>query len=670
MNHKDCYLTAPSNDPDDKTAVCKDVCHSDNCNKDPAVPPNVDATYAKCAVCSETRDDQGRTVGNGDKGCFESGEGFEATCTSTNDVCVTETLVDWQPRGYHIFQMQRRCGPSSENSGCTGFNSASINFKDCKHVCEGDNCNNDNTELDKLQSVRNVEQCHTCMKTVSNDGSITGNRQCGVAFDEQESGIGKPQYGLKDCPKYADAACFNALSFHRFENVEYEDDYRGCTPFDFGGETTEGFEEENCYSTIIDGLEHLNCKATCNGDNGCNDIKHSVKNQCFACRATRDGTGASIGASDDRCFDAVDASMLIDCESDKNQNECYSEMSIDWLANGHYLHVIERGCRAKPTTPPADPCYSSSSSLGNFIFKDCVHTCEDPVCNNGMEVGLLFSNPDQTGPLRCQACSFYEYDDGSREGLPACLFQERPDREVECPVYANHGCYIATNSHINPDGEDKREVERGCAAFGEPHGVPVGVDCYDSTVVLPDADDVNFAVCKEFCKGNNCNNKMPKLPNESDSSWPACVQCEVLYNAEGNIIGTGNNLDCRGEFVSHNNHDHVNMTEEATSRLTQRCPNKGDICVTDMQVDWFAKGELQYRITRGCSSFPAATNCYEGSSSLLQYRDCQSDCDPKVEGNSCNNHLEDIARRMTEERNVRHCITCSFQQYQNGTVDG
>ena len=22
-----------------------------------------------------------------------------------------------------------------------------------------------------------------------------------------------------------------------------------------------------------------------------------------------------------------------------------------------------------------------------------------------------------------------------------CLFQERPDREVECPVYANHGCY-------------------------------------------------------------------------------------------------------------------------------------------------------------------------------------------------------------------------------------
>ena len=662
MNYEDCYLTAPSNNPDDTTAVCKDVCNSDNCNNESVNAPSLDATYAKCAVCSETKNDMGKTIGISDEGCFESGEGFEATCKSTNDVCITETLADWQPRGYHIFQMVRRCGAPGEKIGCNGFNSATINFKDCKHKCVGDNCNNDNTELDKLQSTGNVEKCYACTKTVSDDGSsINGNRNCGDAFDEQE-GLGK--YGLKDCPAYADAACFNALSFHRYDDAEYEDDYRGCTPFDVADDVP---LEDNCYSTIIDGLEHLNCKTTCQGD-GCNDMGHSVKKQCFSCRATRDGTGAAIGASDDRCFDAVEADMLHDCPGD--DHECYSEMSIDWLANGHYLHVIERGCRAKPTNPPADPCYSSSSSLGNFIFKDCIHTCDLTVCNNGMEVGLLFTNVEQTQPLKCQACSYYEYDDGSREGLPACLFQERPDREVECPVYANHGCYIATNSHINPDGENKREVERGCAAFGEPHGIPVGTDCYDSTVVLPDADDVNFAVCKEFCKGNNCNNKMPKLPNESDSEWPACVQCEVIYNAEGNIIGTGNGLDCRGEFVSHNYHDHVNMTQEATSRLTQRCPNKGDICVTDMQVDWFAKGELQYRITRGCSSFPAATNCYEGSSSLLQYRDCQSDCDPTVEGNSCNNHLEDISRRMTEERNVVNCITCSFQQFQNGSVQG
>ena len=82
---------------------------------------------------------------------------------------------------------------------------------------------------------------------------------------------------MRDCPPYADAACFNALSFHRYNDTEYEDDYRGCTPFNFGDDVTTDFKEENCYSTIIDGLEHLNCEATCKGSDGCNDMKHSVK---------------------------------------------------------------------------------------------------------------------------------------------------------------------------------------------------------------------------------------------------------------------------------------------------------------------------------------------------------------------------------------------------------
>ena len=54
------------------------------------------------------------------------------------------------------------------------------------------------------------------------------------------------------------------------------------------------------------------------------------------------------------------------------------------------------------------------------------------------------------------------------------------------------------------------------------------------------------------------------------------------------------------------------MPDEATAKYTKRCPTASDISVTDMEVDWYAKGEIQYRITRGCSKFPAATNCASG----------------------------------------------------------
>ena len=91
-----------------------------------------------------------------------------------------------------------------------------------------------------------------------------------------------------------------------------------------------------------------------------------------------------------------------------------------------------------------------------------------------------------------------------------------------------------------------------------------------------------------------------------------------------------------------------------------------------MEVDWLPRGEVQYRVRRGCSAKPAPTNCFEGNSNLIQYKDCQQSCDTGTGvQNGCNTGLDEISKRFAPDgETVTECKTCSYFQKEDGTVQG
>jgi len=92
-----------------------------------------------------------------------------------------------------------------------------------------------------------------------------------------------------ECPKYATTSCYHAASFHNDyvspDGGQFTDDFRGCSPFKAQLEIfwlknwflTKKllFQEDRdtyCETTNVQGLDHLNCRETCDSDN-CNTAK-------------------------------------------------------------------------------------------------------------------------------------------------------------------------------------------------------------------------------------------------------------------------------------------------------------------------------------------------------------------------------------------------------------
>ena len=61
-----------------------------------------------------------------------------------------------------------------------------------------------------------------------------------------------------------------------------------------------------------------------------------------------------------------------------------------------------------------------------------------------------------------------------------------------------------------------------------------------------------------------------------------------------------------------------------------------------------------------------AQPCSTGSSPMVQYKDCKVACDPRVEGNSCNNNLVDVSMRFASNNPVSSCFACEFYENPDG----
>ena len=249
-----------------------------------------------CQVCTVTVDQANNTVGNGDDACWLGDNKYLQACPNPTDMCITEMLSDWYPRGMIQYMIKRGCAEKVQDK-CLSATSSLLSYKDCQVGCSPAGNSGCNTGLDEVaakfgEGAQNVGSCITCQYYQNDDGNVLGNPDCDE-YPEQTASLA--------CPVYARNACMEAASFHSSysmgSNVEIKDDFRGCSPFAMEGEYV-------CQTANTNSIAHRNCKNTCSEDN-CNIGPLSRGHSCYSCSATRNSNGDSVGTSDDRCFDGV-----------------------------------------------------------------------------------------------------------------------------------------------------------------------------------------------------------------------------------------------------------------------------------------------------------------------------------------------------------------------------
>ena len=614
-------------------AVCKDVCTGKtNCNSDPHNKPDfpLDGVWSACQVCNVVVDQLNNTVGVGDAACFDGDESLVELCPNGEDRCAVDMEIDWFPRGHHTYRLTRGCSSSPAYENCISGSTSLLQYVDCQIDCNphisGNGCNSGLDAIsDKLYDPMGVDSCYVCNYTENIDGSVQGQPTCGDAISS--GGV----IQSLDCPKYSNKACYHAASFHvdYVSDGEFTDDFRGCSPF-------EENRDDFCELTVVNGLDHLNCRDTCS-TNDCNTQKIQKRRQCYSCQGMRDSAGNSVGVSDDNCFDRVNEGMLVDCGTEDEY--CIDEMLADWFVTGGQFSQISRGCSA---TPAMATCTSGDTI--NIKYKDCFASCEGSGCNNDMTVGDKFIGSYQQPS--CYSCKYVEKDNGDVDGNKNCP-NGPPETTTSCPNYASAACYTGASVH-NFEGDVKQEVYKGCSSFEitdnggfEEHNITIGTD------------EVQYAITKTTCRGADCNAMhVPPIDDGSGGIGNRCQICQVTVDQFNRTVGIGQ-PDC---------------WEGPGSQFLQECgPNS--LCRTELEIDWFAKGHFNYRLMRGCSSVPAPTDCYGGGTSMIQYKDCSVSCDPSKDGPGCNSGLEGVGEKYST-KTVSNCYQCEYVQDQDGNVNG
>jgi len=131
----------------------------------------------------------------------------------------------------------------------------------------------------------------------------------------------------------------------------------------------------------------------------------------------------------------------------------------------------------------------------------------------------------------------------------------------------------------------------------------------------------------------------------------SCYSCEIYKDHLGNILGAGD-PNCWD-------------SPEKSPELSRTCHEAGDICIVDMIVDWWPKGEMGYHISRHCGH-PSENRpvCYEEDYYKYMWKDCRSTCT----NDNCNNNFDDIAARFDSGNKDLKCHQCKYARDFDGTI--
>merc|ERR1711935_783209 len=82
-----------------------------------------------------------------------------------------------------------------------------------------------------------------------------------------------------------------------------------------------------------------------------------------------------------------------------------------------------------------------------------------------------------------------------------------------------------------------------------------------------------------------------------------------------------------------------------------------NFCVTDIEVDWAARGDQVTTLRRSCSATPAPTTCAQGAVQTWQYKDCSTTCSNNLL-TACNTKMYDTALLFARDEWDHHSHSC------------
>jgi len=310
---------------------------------------------------------------------------------------------------------------------------------------------------------------------------------------------------------------------------------------------------------------------------------------------------------------------------------CQTEMITDWYGRGQQEVTIRRSCASKP----AGDCQQGSTE--RIMYKDCFHTCEDKLCNTGLEVADLFD--DGIGQENCVTCFYAEEDDGTVSGNTNCVkVPDASELTGKCPKWAQNGCFTGAAKHsvsTGPDGE-REEVYRGCSTFA------LNAPIYDNATLVGGTE---YVISKETCVGEDCNEKPVDIGSPPVSF--TCFVCTATQDHTGMLLGTADPT-C---FMNPGPH------------LAYTCPNEDDVCIAEMVVDWTRRGAQTATVQRRCGqplNNPGGQECIEQRNQQNFAKDCGF-YTPEKNGNglSATAHLWGLFSTLPEG-NFTSCHSCKY----------
>ena len=192
----------------------------------------------------------------------------------------------------------------------------------------------------------------------------------------------------------------------------------------------------------------------------------------------------------------------------------------------------------------------------------------------------------------------------------------------------------------------REQIHKGCSSFSSVYmrqSPQTDKKCDVHKEILVDGIEYDYGVCRETCGTSNCN-----IDHEiAVIDRTECYSCSVQKDFMGNIIGQGD-----GSCWNSPNPDD-----------TEYCT--GDqVCLTEMTVEWWSKGEQTVSLQRRCGNKPVGGNWACGVEDMAPY--LAKSCNAACEGDLCNDGLD--IEDYFAENNVEECFTCTYGEFYNGNA--
>ncbi|CBY31684.1 unnamed protein product [Oikopleura dioica] len=580
--------------------------------------------------------------------------------------------VDWLPSGTQTTTIRRGCGSTYKLSQeadtvvCDGRKTAGFRRRHCIKTCSGeagdDPCNKENDGIASELSAQVVSSCKVCTsESVADD-----------AENDCASDPGKSQ----SCPEYARASCFAARS----RNIEAGSTNgtsivtHGCSAFTQQVQSCVTYSDATEEETIAN-IEHQVCKQTCDFDNNCNNEVIGLPEEepptfCFVCTGYYNSIGVEIGSATG-CYN-----LEIEENSNKNLRQCsstsqscFTQMHVEWKANGEQQMQITRGCSdeeppsaAKSTEFPVT-CEASSDVSGAFLYSDCTQTFPigklgaSPANKDTEELekavsGVgLWNNGLQEPVISCHACEHFSSTDGDSKN--SCDEQPGDETIKECPLYAQAGCFVSHTTREVLHGYRSRDTHRGCSTFNlatEGGVADLKPVCNGFKANDEEGQPREFNSCKQTCSTENCNNEEPVTRPETLS----CYSCSETWSHLNMTVGSSDQgcfMDPGEEFIV-------------------ECGPDDHMCAIEFEIDWLLNGQQNTIVRRSCTrgdrEAGPGTECSvnSGSSANFHFKKCTE----TTRGSNSNSHL-DILAYFANPTPVIDCYSCSHNSEQGADAD-